>query len=511
MSTRDVGVGPGEATVLPPVALPRVPSATVVWTRALILAAAALGLFFLDRIALLLMHFWLLESLGLKSVFWTNFRMGAGLFGVAFVALTAAVAAPAYIHRLATTARKRAIFAGILLGLVGGYVYSGLYQEYLLFFNGISFGETDPVFSHDIGFYVFDVPAIADAINLAVIVAALFLASSLLCAWLGRPENWLPQGMKRLSGVVGVAFTTTSMVGLLTVAALLALRTWFERYYVLIRENADSSIANGAEYLDVNGFFSTVNGYTVSALAILFGLTALAVRLRALHNATTGRRTGADWKKLGIVSLVMTLVPGAAIDSAFRAMVALRNETQVTPNEPVIQYKYIERHVDATRAAFGLDNIEEREFLPNGPGAPPPRVGPLMSDPAIQNAPLWPGYVSWLEELIDPEYAQRVLQTGGDTMIYGPTLEIIPQQQKLRPYYNFMDVDTVRYEVDGEDQLFFTSVRELPLVEPQPWLAWWGQRFLLFTHGHGFVAGPVSRKTTPSATYRWRRAPPSSP
>ena len=30
-----------------------------------------------------------------------------------------------------------------------------------------------------------------------------------------------------------------------------------------------------------------------------------------------------------------------------------------------------------------------------------------------------------------------------------------------------------------------SPVRELPVINPQQWLAWWGQRFMLFTHGKG--------------------------
>jgi hypothetical protein len=62
----------------------------------------------------------------------------------------------------------------------------------------------------------------------------------------------------------------------------------------------------------------------------------------------------------------------------------------------------------------------------------------------------------------------------------------------LRPYYDFLDVDVVNYPGSGGDPRLVTSaVRELPLLEPQPWLAYWGQRFVLFTHGHGMVAAPL--------------------
>jgi hypothetical protein len=94
------------------------------------------------------------------------------------------------------------------------------------------------------------------------------------------------------------------------------------------------------------------------------------------------------------------------------------------------------------------------------------------------------------------------LQTGGDNKVYGPTVEIFRQEQKLRTYYNFLDVDVLRYMENGEPRVFASAVRETPILEPQPWLAWWGQRFMLFTHGHGLVMAPVS-ETTPDGAPRF--------
>ena len=56
-----------------------------------------------------------------------------------------------------------------------------------------------------------------------------------------------------------------------------------------------------------------------------------------------------------------------------------------------------------------------------------------------------------------------------------------------------MDVDAVRYTVDDEPRMYVSAVREIPLIEPQEWLAWWGQRFVLFTHGHGLVMAETSK------------------
>ena len=142
--------------------------------------------------------------------------------------------------------------------------------------------------------------------------------------------------------------------------------------------------------------------------------------------------------------------------------------------------------------AYGLDKVQEIDFVPNGPGDPVPSADALLSSPTLKNAPLWPGFTSYLERWLDKQHAQRILQTQGNHMVYGPTLELFQQQQKLRTYYNFLGVDSVRYPIGGETRMFVSAVRETPLFEPVPWLAYWGQRFMLFTHGFGLVMAPAA-------------------
>ena len=476
---------------LPQVALPQAPPAALVWSRFLGFATLVLAFFLLDQLALLMMDYWMLEGLGYESVFWTNFWMGGVLYATAFILFGVAAALPAYMHGISALGKRRAVQVGLLLGALAGYIWSSHYDVFLLFFNGLPFGDTDPVFNHDLSFYVFDLPAIKEMITVAVWAAVVLFVSSCITAYMGR-RTTPPAGMRRLPALLGTMFTRTTVVAFAIAGLLTAAEIWLSRYTVLTKDNYDSSIANGAEALDVTGFFSTVNGYTVTALAVFFGVVALGIRFGALHRAATGQGAEGAWKRIGIVSLVFAMLPGFMIDLNFKVMTGIRNETQVTPNEPPIQYPYIQRHIDATREAYNFNDVEVVDFHPNGPDDPAPKLEELLASPTMRNAPLWPGYVSWLEQLVDPEYVERaLLNEEGDTTIYGPTLQTYNAQQKLRPYYEFMDLDTVRYQKDGEDTMYASSVRELPLVEPQPWLAWWGQRFLVFTHGQGILAAPT--------------------
>ncbi len=485
---------------LPRAALPHIPEAGVLWSRALILAWVLLACFLLDQLTLLLADFWLLQELGFESVFWTNFRTGAALFALAFVAFAGATAAPAFVHRLGTRARRLAVLSGLFVGLVAGYFLSIQFQVFLLF-GGESFGKTDPVFGRDIGFYVFNLPSLWVMWTVAFLCALLALVSSVGCAYLANRERRVRSDVSRLAVVLGLPSTlyTLAMLGILGVLA--AAGVWLSRFDLLIKNNEEvSPIVRGAEYVDVTGLFSTRNDYLVTALVVLGATAAVVFMLRTLHQAVTSSDGPESRRPLwsgGFRIAGFCLLALVVVDFGFKAMISVRDQLMVKPNEPVIQLEYIQRHIDGTRAGYGLENIETEEFVPKGPDDPVPDAEKFLDSPTLENAPLWPGFTNYFEPLLDPAYVERVRLAGGDedpTKIYGPTQEIFQQQQKLRAYYDFMDVDTARYNVDGQPKMFASAVREIPLLEPQPWLLWWGQQHILFTHGHGLVMAPTGEK-----------------
>ena len=94
MSSSAVIGGEGAETFhpeLPRVVLPRAPRAALLWSRALTVTSILVTLFTLDRITVLFGDYWLLQSLDLSSIFWTNFRMGAQLYVGAFVLFAIAI------------------------------------------------------------------------------------------------------------------------------------------------------------------------------------------------------------------------------------------------------------------------------------------------------------------------------------------------------------------------------------------------------------------------------------
>ena len=477
---------------IPRVSIPRMPETARFWRRTVVVAWAALALFFMDQITLLLSDFWLLQSLGFNEVFMTNLRMGALLFVVGAVLFTAGIALPFFAHPFGKAARRLAVSVAAIVGVLAGFWLIPSYEEFLLL-SGVAFGQTDPVFNRDIGFYVFKLPSLWVIWWAALWLFLLTLVSSAVAAYISRERQPGKVGMSRLTVWFGTMSTRPTLAALAGFGLVAAVGFWLSRFNLLLKEGYDTSVFTGASFIDVNGLFSTLNQIYLSAFIALVLTGALIVLLHGLNQKTRGRnveRWSRRARMAGTAALGLIF-----IDFVFAGIVGIRDTLLVTPNQPVIQLPYIARHIDATRQAFHLDEIEEIEFIPRNGNDPVPSLSQIMNSGTMRNAPLWPTYVNYLEKLVDPQHSQRILQTAGDNMIYGPSLEIFRQQEKLRTYYDFMDVDVLRYTINDEKVILASAVRELPIMEPQPWLAWWGQRFMLFTHGHGLAMAPVGRIT----------------
>lgn len=480
----------GQMSEIPAIPTQAMPGPGRLWSRAVVVAWIVAGIYFFDQLTALLADMWLLESLQLSSVFWTNFGMGAVIFGITWLCFSLGLALPAWLHPISPAARRYITAAAGLVGLLAGYGLAVQYHNFLLLFNGLAFGQADPVFGRDIGFYVFSLPALWGLWQAAAWLFGLSLLSSVVCASIAGRNRRELQPVNHLRVWLGTISTPTTLVLLAGCGLTAAVGVWLSRFELLFKDNKLASVFTGAAHLDVSGLFSVLNQIQVTAAVILGVTVALVVMLAALNQAATRSQTQswprparlAGWVACGLI----------AFDFAFAGAVALRDIIQVTPNQPVIQLEYIRRHIEATRAAYGLNDIEKVDLLPVSHNAPLPKMERLMASPTLRNAPLWPTTVSYLEQLVDPQHAQRIIQTKGDNMVYGPTLEIFRQQQQLRTYYDFLSVAPLRFKVDGELRVFASAVRELPILEPQPWLAWWGQRFMLYTHGHGMVMAPIS-------------------
>ena len=135
----------------------------------------------------------------------------------------------------------------------------------------------------------------------------------------------------------------------------------------------------------------------------------------------------------------------------------------VAPNEQVKETPFIEHNIAATRRAFGLDRIEERELSGD---AELTRSDIDANAATLKNVRLWD---------------------------HQPLLDTFGQIQEIRTYYDFVSVDNDRYVIDGESRQVMLSARELNTAS-LPSRTWINER-LTFTHGYGLTLGPVNQVT----------------
>ena len=129
----------------------------------------------------------------------------------------------------------------------------------------------------------------------------------------------------------------------------------------------------------------------------------------------------------------------------------------VQPNEYAREQTYIKRNINATRAAFGLDKIDDEAVrLQHRPRAPKTVAQPDNQDDARQRAALGSG-----------RRCGKVLS---------PT-------EEFQPFYTFSDVDVDRYDVNGTRTQALSGVRELDSSQLPS--NTWTNRHLVYTHGYG--------------------------
>lgn len=329
---------------------------------------------------------------------------------------------------------------GILLGLLFGLTASGHWMDVLQFVNRTSFNTVDPIFGRDIGFYVFTLPAIASLLGmLRGLVIITLVASFLLHVVRGRitlPPQRIglePPADKHIAGLL-VAFLV-----------LTATQIWLVKIPELLYSTRGPLV--GASYTDLN---ATLPALHITAAVALIG--ALLVIYGML------RRKIVWFTFLSFIGYVaVTIVVGGLFPFAMQRFI-------VEPTELTRETPQLKSHIDATRAAWGLDKIETRAL---GGDARLTLADIGANSATVENVRLW-----------DRE----------------PLLQTFGQLQEIRTYYDFVSVDDDRYMIDGRYRQVMLSPRELN-TESLPTRSFINQH-LTYTHGMGLTLGPVNEVTT---------------
>ncbi len=337
---------------------------------------------------------------------------------------------------------RRVVMIGlpILFGLFAGSAAASQWQKVLLFLNQEPFGQNDPQFGLDISFYLMTLPFLGFVTGFLISVTIVAGIAGILTHYLYGSIRIMERGIFT-SRAAQIHLAVSGAAFLL----LLGANFWLDRYAAV--QNSGGRWA-GALYTDVNAVIPTKAILAVAAVlvAVLFIVAAVIGKWR-----------------LPVIGTAMLVITSILAGGVYPWVI---QQFQVRPSEQTLEKQYIERNINMTRSAYGLDKIQETRYNATTDAT----TGALAPD----------------------------AQTTANIRLLDPNLisDAFSQLEQYRPYYQFpsaLNVD--RYEIDGKIQDTVIAVRELNpdglSANQQSWL----NRHVVYTHGYGVVAAKGNKFT----------------
>ena len=330
------------------------------------------------------------------------------------------------------------IYTAILIcGLIFGSQAAQNWELVVLLLHQAPFGISDPQFGRDVTFYVVNLQAMRAVQGwlLALCITAIGITVGL------HAFIYVLRGLN----IVIAPRTLRHIAGLgIWLMLVLALHHVVNIYELALSEGG---VVIGATYTDVNARIPVY--WFLAGIALLaaagFGVAVRYVGLRLMAGAFS-------------LWLIMFLLAGIFYPALFQRF-------RVSPDEFAREQIYIQRNIDGTRAAYGLENVQEVQY------------------PAAESLTL---------EAVD-QY--RGTMDGIRLWDAAPLQAAYNQLQFMELYYNFLNMDSDRYLVDGQVQQVLIAARELdPENLPGDAQNWVNQR-LQYTHGYGVSMTPATGYT----------------
>ncbi len=307
--------------------------------------------------------------------------------------------------------------------------------------RGIESTWQDPVFGRSLVFYFFELPFYTQLIGFVEVCAAAgavvyYVTARVWQMQVRFPELWASghlqwDDLRRLGRLETGIFKVLLAFFLVGLAAYF----WLGRYELLYTDHGE--LMTGVDYVQQHIGLPLQTAKAVAA--VLAAILILA-----------GRR------KLALACAIV-LVADAVIPPAINAL-------QVRPNELALQRPFIERHIEATRSAYGLNRRATESGFPASKEAP---IDFKRNASMLDNVRLW------------------------DWRAFHDTLS---QSQPLRPYA-YADTDVDRYTIDGQMRQVLLAPRELDLTQLGDAQSRWVITHTIYTHGYGLALAEASRIT----------------
>ncbi len=328
-------------------------------------------------------------------------------------------------------------YASVIIGLILSAIMSNLlWLDFLKFINRFSFGIQDPVYSLDIGFYVFVLPFFKAALFIVLTLLTLMVIFSLFI------EIILFRGSYTRDFYVDFFKQSAHLIsGIFLAFAGIFFTKIFDLLY------SARGVAFGASFTDTH--------VTLWAL-ILYSILALvsALLIWIAHNKASFKLM-----RIGPIALMGCWVILSLAGFVVQKLV-------VEPDEITKETQYIEHNIAYTQNAYNLNAVDLIEFP--------------------------------YEENLNLDKIKANNETIKNIRINDsrPLLQTFNQIQSIRLYYNFNNIDIDRYKINDEYTQVFVTARELDQYKLDNKAMTWINQFLKYTHGYGIVMAPVNKVTT---------------
>lgn len=396
------------------------------------------------------------------------------LFGVSFLLAAVFLVLNAIALRSLSKSNFNWLFTSVVIlagSVLVASIMTGSWNSFLLFINSGGEGPADPVFNMPLSWYLFSLPFLTQMQALGMFTVIMTAIMLLVLYFIGDRSKWdvvkSTDGAMRIDavrfkkGMAGLKRHLFFLGGILlfffSFGSFLSL---FELLY------GSEGVVTGAGFVDVvvRRPALIVQAVLLSFAGVLLVLSSFSKRISGfvlpLKHDANGTVTGVGIKSFWLVFVVA--VPVLLFNSVIAPLV---EGFIVKPNEITREKPYLEHNIKFTRQAYGIDekNISESVYNVN--------------------------------EGITQSVASSNRQTLDNIRLWDwrALMDNLREQQEIRLYYKFHDVDIDRYEINGNYQQVMLAVREMEIGDLVERSKTWVAEHLKYTHGYGVVLLPVNK------------------
>ena len=455
--------------------IPLIVGKTKSWIQSIVILLILILIFSISAIVNILTDYMWFDAMGFSKIFLITLQSKIFLFAISFILFLAFAGLNIWLSsrfiKENLIPRNIKVFILLAISFIVGISISSRWFIVLQYLNQVNFNLADPIFFKDVSFYIFSLPFYLTLWNFAMATVVVTIILVLL--------DYFQSSIKKLTSVKQTASADHANMGYdtnrpvpsfdftkiftdltrkqtihLSILAslffvLLTIRHYLSLFSIMYSEKG---IVVGAGYTDVIVYLPILKILMVIAIAvavlfiiwIFYSSKRLKKRYFLLYAI--------------FIYLLFVVVGGTMIPGIVQSL-------KVSPNEINLEKPYINNNIEFTRIAYGLDDVEEKEF--------------------VVNQDITPQKIALASDTIDNV---RILD-------WRPLIQTYKQTQEMRLYYDLSGIDIDRYNIDGKYTQVMIAPRELNQQQIAANAQTWVNLHMIYSHGYGVVMSPVNRVT----------------